>query len=370
MQLVERGSISLDQPVTRSIENFRLADSAGSGITMRELLSHRSGMSDRTFREKSIVPVPRSLSEAVTSLQTARLATPPGERRSYHNPNYWVAARVVEAVSGQSFEGYLREKILLPLGMTKTSTVSSMDEAPDVAVGSIRILGHPIARKEPAWFLNGCCGVVTTAEDMARWLIFQNTNQQRLVSAEDLQAMHDGLGWSSEPEDGQRVYTHNGVMFTFSARQYVLPDVGDGVGIAVITNTGLALAPLDSDAVGEMLKALAEGKQVEQPLRYGLIADLVLVGLILATILRIFWKGTRWPASRSRARSMLAIAVGLLPIAWLLLYPASLRLLSARDVNWEQSLTSAPLLFVWVAVLAVNGLLSVASGFRSARRFT
>src|SRR5690606_25477704 len=96
MQLVAEGRVDLDQPVVRYLDEFRLADPRGAASTVRQLLEHRGGMSDVSFRERSVRPVPRCLEEAVGALRTATLASDPGERRSYHNPSYWVAARLVE----------------------------------------------------------------------------------------------------------------------------------------------------------------------------------------------------------------------------------------------------------------------------------
>jgi CubicO group peptidase (beta-lactamase class C family) len=173
MQLVEQGKVQLDRPVREYLADFTLADPRAARITVRQLLAHTSGMSDTTFPEKS-GPLPASLAEGVTLLRTARLADEPGQRSHYHNPNYWVAARIVEVVSGEPFDSYLRRHVFDPLGMRNTRSVGSLREAPRVAEGHVRICGYSIALPEPPWFLNGSSGVVTTAADLAQWLILQN----------------------------------------------------------------------------------------------------------------------------------------------------------------------------------------------------
>jgi CubicO group peptidase (beta-lactamase class C family) len=82
-------------------------------------------MADTEFREKS-VPVPASLRAAVALLQGVRLASAPGAAFHYHNPNYWVAARLVEVVSGEPFASYLERHVLVPTGMTTSSTVADL----------------------------------------------------------------------------------------------------------------------------------------------------------------------------------------------------------------------------------------------------
>lgn len=365
LRLAEAGVLSLDAPVVRYLPEFATADAAGRWITVRQLLAHRSGMTDRRFREKSVRPVPASLAEAVAALRSARLAGEPGTRRSYHNPNYWVAARVVEQVSGQDFAGYLRDSVLLPLGMARSTAVDALPQAGDVAAGHVRVLNRPFARPEPAWFLGGCCGVVTTADDLARWLAFQNgrgrgADGSPLLSAAGMDAMHEDLGWNRVRIEGETAYTHNGILFTFGARQYLLPEVGRGVGIAVVTNTGVGLAPLDADAIAGLLVRSVTGAPIVQPPRVGLWVDTVLACLILATLLLarrpVVRRRQRTRPAPSRRRHGVFLAVCALPLAWLCLYPAVLRTLTGRDLDWVQSLYLSPLLFAWVAALALAGL--------------
>ncbi|OJU11371.1 MAG: hypothetical protein BGN86_01950 [Caulobacterales bacterium 68-7] len=360
MQQVEAGRVALDAPVVRYVPEFRLADPRGAQITVRQLLAHRSGLSDRGFREKSVRPTPRSLAEAVAALRDARLAADPGARRSYTNPNYWVAARLVEVVSGQPFDAYMRRQVFQPLGMSRTSVWNGVDDAPDVARGHVRVFGRAVAAREPAWFLGGACGVVTTADDMGRWLVMHTTGRSpvdgaALVSPASLQAMHDGLGWNRLETDGRRSFAHNGIMFTYSADQVLLPDLGPGRGVAVIADAGVGLAPLPADELAQLLVAVAEGRPAKQPPPTGLIVDAVL-GLIALAVLVI--AVLRWrspPRERPMWRRALGIVVDALPVAWLAFYPAALRSLLGRDLDWRQALYAGPMLFVLVAALAVVG---------------
>ena len=373
MQLVEEGRVDLDQPVVRYLDEFRLGDPRGAAITVRQLLEHRSGMSDVSFREKSVRPVPRSLEEAVGALRTATLASDPGERRSYHNPNYWVAARLVEVASGMPFGVYMRDRIFLPLGMTRTAAIDELGDMPGVAAGHYRVLRRPIARTEPAWFLGGCCGVVTTGDDLARWIAWhaqaaRGGGVPALVSSDSLRLMHEGLGWNATmTESGSRVIGHNGMLFTYSARQDLLPDLGRGVGLAVVTNTGVSLAPLDADAIATMLRKALEGGAIVQPAPVALIVDVVLATLIAGVIVAAALAVRRSrraggearlaaPAWRRAATTVLLLA----PIALATFYPQALRFVTRRDLNWEQSLIISPVLFAFILALAGSGISSLA----------
>jgi len=127
MQLVEAGKVSLDAPVRIYVTDFKLADPRGRAITVRQLLGHSSGLSDKVFHEKS-GPLPASLSEGVTMLGNARLGAEPGEKVQYHNPNYWLAARLVEVVSGESFPDYLERHVFAPLGMRNTKAIDRLEQ--------------------------------------------------------------------------------------------------------------------------------------------------------------------------------------------------------------------------------------------------
>ena len=117
-------------------------------------------------------PQPRTTTEATTSLRSARLASTPGTTWSYHNPNYQVAARLVEVLSGEPFDRYLRRHILQPAGMaSSTSTATDDQPVPGLTEGHVTAYGHAIPAPGLGSFSVGDGGVVSSAADMARWLI-------------------------------------------------------------------------------------------------------------------------------------------------------------------------------------------------------
>lgn len=117
LQLVESGAIDLDKLVRFYFPEFRLADGRDDEITVRQILGQTSGLNDRAAAQDDTVP--QSLSEAVAGLTGNMLATPPGSHFAYHNPNYAIAARLVEKVSGRSFDRYLDEQVFSPAAMSR-----------------------------------------------------------------------------------------------------------------------------------------------------------------------------------------------------------------------------------------------------------
>ena len=168
LQLVDAGQVSLDDPVVPHLPEFRLADPRGADITVRQLLDQTSGLADREVPELSR-PQPSTLAEATTSLSSAHLVAAPGTQFNYHNPNYQVAARLVEVLSGQTFDAYLREHVFQPAGMPASLTTYTDDEpVANLADGHVIAYGHPIPVPAPATFDAGAGDVVSTAADMAQ----------------------------------------------------------------------------------------------------------------------------------------------------------------------------------------------------------
>ena len=101
-----------------------MADPRIDQMTVRQLLNQTSGLSDWTFPAFSR-PQPGSSRELVAGMSTDRLASTPGSQWEYHNPNYKVAARLVEVVTGRPFAAYLREHVFDPLGIHDSSAIDT-----------------------------------------------------------------------------------------------------------------------------------------------------------------------------------------------------------------------------------------------------
>ncbi|MBL7255869.1 serine hydrolase domain-containing protein [Paractinoplanes lichenicola] len=349
MQLVDAGKVTLDAPVRDYLPGFRIDDSRGDQITVRQLLNQTSGITDRTLREKSL-PQPDSLAAAVERARDATPAGAPGTRHAYTNTNYHLAARVVEVVSGEPFGGYLQRHVFGPAGMPDTIAIARTPH--DLPRGHTYAYGASIAAAEPDRFVDGSDGVITTARDMARWLVVQNTGG--LVSKQSMTAMHTasdprwtyGMGWDTS---GGRLH-HNGIWFTATASALLLPS---GHGIAVLGNSGFSLATGGTDALADALASLIEtGRPPAPPAPTRLIVDLVLAALTVLSVLL----GVR----RLRRGGPLGMAaVRLLPRAVPLVLLVSLPYLlgtivgNGRDITFRQLTYTVPALVVWVAVAAL-----------------
>jgi CubicO group peptidase (beta-lactamase class C family) len=368
MQLVEAGRVQLDDPVHRHLPEFTMADPRATAITVRQLLDQSSGMSDTTFPAFSRRQ-PGSLREAVAGMRTARLAAAPGTRWEYHNPNFQVAARLVEVVSGRPFDDYLRTYVFDPLGMADSRTLNVARELPPSARGHLMILGAAVAVPEPPAFGNGSGGVLSSAHDMAAWLIAQG-NQGRgpdgtaIVSPSGLAALHRpsavsdsyALGWFVEKTvSGAPMIAHSGDLFTSTAYQALLP--ASGYGVAVMANTGLSHG--HASALAERLIALIEGTPAPSAGTPLVVIDAVLLALAVATAAlagRAVLRSRRWAAGRAVRPWTL---VRLLPLLAPLLLLASIHrvvgwLYRGRDVAWLQVAYIYPTFMVLLATATLG----------------
>ena len=203
LQLVDAGQIDLDQPVRQLLPEFTVDDPRGALITVRQLLSHRSGLPNPT-----VIAPAASPQERVGQLRDVHLDSDPGTTYVYSNLNYHVAARLVEVSSGQDFSAYLHDHVFAPMGMDSTRAVDVTDDQPGTADGHVTAYGGVIPLPELVGMNAGAGGVISTAEDLARWLAMQQrggvaADGTRLLSADLVREAQTPVGDSSTGSVGR-----------------------------------------------------------------------------------------------------------------------------------------------------------------------
>ncbi|WP_367128799.1 serine hydrolase domain-containing protein [Saccharothrix sp. HUAS TT1] len=382
LQLAEDGRLRLDEPVRTRLPEFTMAGPLAADITVRQLLDQTSGLSDTTFHSFS-GPRVETLEEAVAAMREASPAAAPGTRWEYHNPNFQVAARLVEVVAGVPFADYLRDNVFEPLGMGDSRTVDTERDLPLSARGHLKVLGAAVALPEPPAFGNGSGGVLTSARDLSAWLIAQNNagrgpDGTSIVTPESTTAMHTpsavsgdyGLGWFvGATPSGAPVVEHGGDLFTSTAYQALLPR--SGYGIAVLANTGMQYG--DAQAIGERLIDLVEGRQGPPAGTPHTVIDVVLLLLAVAFVAltaRGVARGRRWAAGRP---SNLWTTARLLSLLLPLLLAITVHrvvsyLYRGRDVAWVQVLYLYPTFMITLAVAALSGVAVLGARLVAIRR--
>ncbi len=313
MQLVEAGKLALDAPVQRYLPEFTLADpEAAEKITVRELLNHTSGLADAGIPDLRL-PRPATTVDRIASLRDARTVAAPGTKFQYTDVNYQVLGRLVEVAGGQALSDYLQTHIFAPLQMTHTVNVLTSFEVPQkadhLAQGHLLAFGVPIASSEERGYLGGSGGVISTAEDMAHYLLMQANNGrfagQQILSPAGIATLHMppaniqsdyAMGWIAHIVNGRRLLEHNGLLSTYYAEMVLMPDTGRGFVLLYDIHS------LAQDALGfpKFKNGLIALLNNEQPAGGGfsvgwwsiLIAAITLLGLALG--IRALWRLPRW----------------------------------------------------------------------------
>ena len=333
MQLVDEGKIQLDDPVVKHVPELKLDDTRWNQVTIRQLLSHTSGVPNPT-----IVPPANNIKAGVDRLHDWKLQSQPGEKYAYSNANYRIAARLVEEVSGIEFPQYLKQKIFSPLGMNDSLTaVNSGDSVPGLPKGYVTIYGTAMAWTELEQMFMGAGGIVTTASDMGKWLSMhtnagKNEPGEQVLSKELLEESYSpqpgskkyGLGWSlSSPNVNPNRISHSGALSTYQAQQDIVPS--SGYAVAVLLNSFTTTFEHAYEISTEIIQ-LTEGNEPEMKAPIPKIMDLSL-GFITLIYLVLGISGIvrskKWSDKRKRHttwRFILRLTphlVGVLFVGWL-----------------------------------------------------
>ena len=207
MQLVEDGKIDLDAPVTEYLPYFALAERDIEGITIRRLLSHTAGVpssidSLAAYRDENKRTDGDALDDYVRSLSDEPLAFQPGAQWDYSDAGFDLLADVVAKVSGQSFEDYMQEHILTPLGMEDSSYLLS--DVNPAMLATPYIYDEDGQAVEPDFFPytrihapSG--GLLSNLNDMARFAI-ANMNHGEFDGTRVLQASTYDEMWAPQAD--------------------------------------------------------------------------------------------------------------------------------------------------------------------------
>jgi CubicO group peptidase (beta-lactamase class C family) len=245
MMLEEQGELSYDDSVQQYIPAFPY-----QGITIRQLLTHRSGLPNYTYFTEDLWTNRKQplTNEDVLNLMTEhqpKIFSKPNKRFEYSNTGYAVLASIVEKASGMPFATFLQEHIFEPLQMSHTYTFS-----PQLAIQKERVATGYISgkRKRSPDYLDsvlGDKGVYSTVEDLYKW--DQALYTQKLVKKETLEKAFSGsgiidkkkedygFGWRiRQVESGDTVVYHGGLWHGFNT--YLLRNPKDHSTIIVLSN--------------------------------------------------------------------------------------------------------------------------------------
>ncbi|MCE4943649.1 beta-lactamase family protein [Streptomyces albulus] len=284
MQLADAGKLDLDAAVIDVLPEFAVADpEVTRTVTVRQLLNHTSGIQGDHVNDTGRGD--DCLARYVASARTVGMTNPPGATMSYSSTGYNVLGRIVEVLTGSTFDDALKDMICTPLGLTHTMTLPEEVLRFRAAMGHMGEPGEdPVPT--PRWDMlprsaGPYGGISATAADVARFArLFLDggtaPDGTRVLSTEAVEAMltrevempdqwflgaHWGLGWGLFEWDGVRGFGHDGSTFGQLAYVRALPE--KGLAIALLTNGGAA-APKVFDALCRELTAELAGLAVPE----------------------------------------------------------------------------------------------------------
>jgi CubicO group peptidase (beta-lactamase class C family) len=265
--LVDQGKLSWDDPVYQRLPGFVMYDPYVSHeMTIRDLLTHRSGMG---LGEGDLLFWPPTTYTRDEIIYKLRFMKPQSSFRShyaYDNLLYMTAGQIIPAVTGTSWDDYIRQRIFTPLGMSHSRvTNANFQSGDDYAYPHSRVEAklqvipfEVLDNAGPAGSIQSC------AADMAKWVLLQlnrgkfvdhdgrlftEPRSQEMWSPQTILPIGDfppqlaglkpqfadyALGWALRDYHGRRLVGHTGGVAGFVSRVMLVPE--ENLAVVVLTN--------------------------------------------------------------------------------------------------------------------------------------
>jgi CubicO group peptidase (beta-lactamase class C family) len=274
LKLQERGKLNVNDPISKYFPDWP----KGREVTLRHLLTHSSGIHNFTakpgFQTNVTVAIP--LETLISSFKNDPYDFNPGEQFRYCNSGYVLLGAVIQKVSGQTYDSYLRETFFKPLGMKDTGVYRSGAPLTNEALGYSYEDGS--VRRSVDWNMSNvaCAGnLYSTARDLSRWneALFAGT----VLSAASLQAAFTvgvlvgddpshpedtgyGYGWTIDRLNGAQEISHGGELAGFGSYLLRLPEFK--LTVVVLLNCVPQLPNLQQWVLAREIARLALGPEL------------------------------------------------------------------------------------------------------------
>lgn len=258
MRLAEQGRVELGAPVRKYLPDLRLADDAvARSITLRQLLNHSAGWMGDDYGDFGRGE--DALARYVASMRLLPQLTPPGQIFAYNNAAVALAGRVIETVTGKSYETSMQDLVLDPLGLKHSGFFT------DALVGENISVSHGVEKDHAvvmagAWAfprsINATGGLISSARDQlayARFHLGDGTAKDgtKLLTPQSLLAMRSKPGpggtitleidgvcvgwWQRRTAEGVPVFQHGGSWGGQNSDFFFVPE--RGFAMTVLTNS-------------------------------------------------------------------------------------------------------------------------------------
>src|SRR5262245_5383823 len=247
MQLVEQGKLDLDRDVNEYLD-FKIPATYAEPITLRHIMTHTPGFEEAI--KDLFVPDASQLKPLRDYLMNhiPRRIFPPGKIPAYSNYATALAGYIVERVSGKPYTDYIRDEILLPLGMNRSTFVQPLPGELEPLMSK----GYKLASREPKQFevvqALPAGSLSTTATDIARFMVAHlqagRFEDVQILEPETARLMHTrqpgyaenlngmALGFYEEDRHGQHIIGHGGDTQYFHSDLHLMPNAKLGFFIS------------------------------------------------------------------------------------------------------------------------------------------
>jgi CubicO group peptidase (beta-lactamase class C family) len=270
MKLVEEGKLSVTDDIKKYLPDYPTHDHK---ITIHHLLNHTSGIKRIETIPEMFFLIRKDMTpkELMDFFKNRPMEFVPGEQYLYNNSGYILLGAIIQKVSGKSYEAYVDENILKPLGMSGSYHGSNTRIIPN------RVSGYKKERKDikNADYLSMTIAyaggsLLSTVDDLHRW--YQALEAGKVLSQKSLEQMYTptilnngktqnyGYGWSLGTFFGEKTIEHGGDIIGFSS--YALRVPKKKVFVTVLTNLpGRQATP---SYVSKWIAAVLCGKELKE----------------------------------------------------------------------------------------------------------
>jgi CubicO group peptidase (beta-lactamase class C family) len=253
MQLAQRRKIDLDAPAAEYLPYFKVYGKHKGVVTARQMLTHTSGLPDVTdYHWGDPHDDDGALERYVRSLRDLQLESRPGTAFRYSNIGYDILGDLVFKASGKTYDDYVYDHILSPLGMTESALLARKVDRGRLVLGHVLDSeGDPTASRVYPYNRahSPSSGLISSPKDMTRWAV-ANLNRgelrgKRILRSKTYDAMWKparelddavggsgtsvGLGWFLKSYRGNLLVTHSGGDTGFLSDLALLPEKGIAV---------------------------------------------------------------------------------------------------------------------------------------------
>lgn len=268
LMLAERGLLSVEDDITKHLPDY---PTHGRRITIEQLMNHTSGIPSYTNLDDWTPRVREDLKvqQLIDLFKDKPLEFEPGEKWAYNNSAYVLLGAVIEKLTGKTYEDFVEQEILAPLGMAGSRYASNSEVVPGRVDGYDKDAGGYHRAPYLSWTHPYAAGaLLSTVDDLARWAealstgkLLKPASTERMIKPASLASglpTHYGYGLGVSEYAGHRILEHGGNTFGFASDILRVPE--EQLLIVILSNDNSK----NPEPLAFRIAAKALGKPLEE----------------------------------------------------------------------------------------------------------